>query len=108
MNYLVDVSYDGSGYFGWAKQPNKATIQGTIESALKAIYKNEIKIIGSGRTDAGVHALHQHFNFKENIANIPCEKLKAADVVIDRFVAREQEILQAPKSVLDSITRIFW
>lgn len=39
---------------------------------------------------------------------IPCEKLKAADVVIDRFVAREQEILQAPKSVLDSITRIFW
>ncbi|MDD7686150.1 MAG: tRNA pseudouridine(38-40) synthase TruA [Mycoplasmataceae bacterium] len=116
MNYLVDVSYDGSGYFGWAKQPNKTTIQGTIESALKAIYKNEIKIIGSGRTDAGVHALHQHFNFKESVANIPCEKLKvilnsllpndirinSIDVVDDNFHALHNIVKKTYEYVINT------
>lgn len=42
---------------GWQKQPNKLNIQGTIENAIKQITQEEIELIASGRTDAGVHAI---------------------------------------------------
>ena len=51
---------------GWQKQPNKLNIQGTIEKVISDITKEEIELIGSGRTDAGVHALGQVANFKTN------------------------------------------
>ncbi len=65
MNYLIDISYDGSKFHGWAKQLNAYTVQGEIEKILSKIYREKICIFGSGRTDMGVHALHQFFNFHE-------------------------------------------
>ncbi len=66
-NYSLDISYKGTNYFGWQIQPNKITVQGTIEAVLCKILGNkDIKLIGSGRTDAGVHAKHQIANFKLN------------------------------------------
>ena len=65
MNYLIDISYDGSKFHGWAKQLNTYTVQGEIEKILSKIYKQKIYIYGSGRTDTGVHAMHQFFNFHE-------------------------------------------
>ncbi len=56
--------YDGSNFSGWQKQSNSITIQGEIERALQTILKSEIKIIGAGRTDSGVHALNQVFHFQ--------------------------------------------
>ncbi len=50
------IEYDGTDFFGWQIQPNKRTVQGEIENALKKIYKKRIKIDGAGRTDKGVHA----------------------------------------------------
>lgn len=50
------IEYDGTDFFGWQIQPNKRTVQGEIENALKIIYKKRIKIEGAGRTDKGVHA----------------------------------------------------
>lgn len=55
----VDLSYDGSEFSGWAKQPNLRTIQGEFEAALSTITQTEISTIVAGRTDAGVHAIHQ-------------------------------------------------
>ena len=78
MNYLVDVSYDGSGYHGWAKQKNNGSVQQTIENSLNRIYQQKINIIGSGRTDTGVHAIHQYFSFCENKVNLkPNQLIKA-------------------------------
>ncbi|MGA1846569.1 tRNA pseudouridine(38-40) synthase TruA [Deferribacter abyssi] len=57
------VEYDGSNFFGWQRQKNLRTVQQVIEDALSKIYKTEIKIVGSGRTDTGVHALGQVFHF---------------------------------------------
>ncbi|MCX8011264.1 MAG: tRNA pseudouridine(38-40) synthase TruA [Ignavibacteria bacterium] len=58
------VEYDGTNYSGWQKQLNSNSIQEEIEEALATLLRKEITIIGSGRTDSGVHALNQVFNFK--------------------------------------------
>jgi len=63
MRVLGVVSYKGSNYLGWEKQLTGRTIQGEIESKLSQIFNCEIKIYGSGRTDAGVHAFRQTFSF---------------------------------------------
>jgi tRNA pseudouridine38-40 synthase len=64
-NWQVTVQYDGTGYMGWQVQPDQISIQQRIQEVLKKIYGAEIRIEGSGRTDAGVHALGQVFSFKE-------------------------------------------
>ena len=56
----MTIQYDGSDFHGWQVQPQGRTVQGDIETALSVIYPEEkITLIGSGRTDAGVHALAQ-------------------------------------------------
>lgn len=58
------LSYDGSGFSGYQKQPGARTVQGEIEAVLKKMHKQQdVKITASGRTDAGVHALGQVFHF---------------------------------------------
>lgn len=66
MRYFLEISYNGSTFHGWQIQPNAITVQETIENALKTLLKEEIKIIGAGRTDTGVHAKHMcaHFDYK--------------------------------------------
>ena len=76
-NIKLTIEYDGKDFKGWQKQPNKPNIQGEIERAIYNITKEEVDLIGSGRTDAGVHALAQVANFKTN-SNIPIEKLALA------------------------------
>ena len=56
-NYKMTICYDGSRYFGWEHQPNTdMTIQGKLETVLNRLTGKEVKLIGAGRTDAGVHA----------------------------------------------------
>ena len=76
-NIKLTIEYDGNCYNGWQKQPNKLNIQGEIERAIYNITKEEVDLIGSGRTDAGVHALGQVANFKTN-SQISIEKLPLA------------------------------
>lgn len=59
-------SYFGKNYSGWQKQVNFRSIQEEIEKVLSKVLNSEIIIQGSGRTDAGVHALNQHFHFEVN------------------------------------------
>ncbi len=77
-NIKITIEYDGKDFNGWQKQPNKLNIQGEIERAISLITNEEnVELIGSGRTDAGVHALAQVANFKTN-SNIPIEKMALA------------------------------
>ncbi len=54
--YFIQLSYNGSGFVGWQYQPNGLSIQESLEKALSTILREEIKVVGAGRTDAGVHA----------------------------------------------------
>ena len=72
-NIKLIIEYDGKSFNGWQKQPNKLNIQGEIEKAIGEITGEEIELIASGRTDAGVHAIGQVANFKTN-SQIPIEK----------------------------------
>ncbi|MCX7667765.1 MAG: tRNA pseudouridine(38-40) synthase TruA [Atribacterota bacterium] len=62
-NLLLVLEYDGSSYSGWQIQKGKKTIQGTLEKTLSEILQERIRVIASGRTDAGVHAVGQVVNF---------------------------------------------
>lgn len=63
-NFKLTIEYDGSNYHGWQRQKSEPTVQEAIEQAVQIMTSQTISLIGSGRTDAGVHALGQTANFK--------------------------------------------
>lgn len=68
--YFVELSYDGTDFFGWQKQPKQISVQEVIEEALTRLNSNApIAVVGCGRTDTGVHAHHYvlHFDVAESI-----------------------------------------
>ena len=86
----ITVSYDGTNYHGWQAQPGLPTIQGALETALAEIEGCAVKIDGSGRTDAGVHALGQVAAF--TLANpIPVENLRKA---LNRLLPRDIRVTE--------------
>ena len=76
-NIRLTVAYDGTDFFGWQRQPSKPTIQGLLEAELADITGEKAALVGSGRTDAGVHAANQTANFKTS-CSIPCPNLVKA------------------------------
>jgi len=110
-NFKLIIEYEGTNYRGWQAQNSKLqiancksqtrTIQGEIEKALVKLFGKEIRILGSGRTDAGVHALGQVANFRcgthlkpQNIRNalnnfLPCDiRILQVNEVAENFHAR--------------------
>ena len=76
-NVKLTIEYDGTNYCGWQKQNNEKTIQEEIEKAIYKAVGEVVEVIGSSRTDAGVHARGMVANFKTN-ATIPFDKFKYA------------------------------
>lgn len=70
MRYLIKFSYDGTKFHGFQRQNDVKSVQKTLEDALSNVFGVEIVIKGSGRTDAGVHALDQgaHFDYDEKVS----------------------------------------
>lgn len=66
MRYFIEIAYNGKNYFGWQRQPKQMSVQQVIEESLSTLLREDIKITGAGRTDAGVHAkqLFAHFDFE--------------------------------------------
>jgi tRNA pseudouridine38-40 synthase len=74
----LDISYDGTDYSGWQVQQNARTVQGELERALEIIHKQPVRLHGSGRTDSGVHALHQFAHMDSVIDSMPANRFTAA------------------------------
>lgn len=72
--YVLKVSYDGTDFSGWQIQPKGRTVQGVLEEAAESVFGVPTKVVGSGRTDAGVHAMGQICQFDAD-TTIPPKKL---------------------------------
>jgi tRNA pseudouridine38-40 synthase len=97
QNHLIVLSYDGTDYHGWQKQPRRRTIQGTLEEALARLAGTEIRVIGAGRTDAGVHALGQAASFKAALRLDEAGLLRALNGLLPQDI-RISEVRRMPAS----------
>ena len=87
----ITVSYDGTDFHGWQVQPGLTTIQGELERVLLEIEKAPVQVAGSGRTDAGVHAVAQVAAF--SLTNpIPVDNLRRA---MNRLLPRDIRVIDA-------------
>ncbi len=82
MTIKLTICYDGTNYAGWQIQKNRISVQEVLQSAIKQITGEDVKVVGSGRTDAGVHAKGQVASFETN-STIPAENFyKALNTVL--------------------------
>jgi len=96
-NIRLTLEYDGTGYAGWQVQQSAPTVQGALETALSALLKGPIRVTGSGRTDAGVHALAQVANFHTD-ARVP---LRGFLHGLNRLLPRDITVRRAEEVPLD-------
>ena len=71
------IAYDGTDFHGWQHQPGLRTVQGVLEDALRRVLRHPVNLIGSGRTDAGVHAAG-HVSSFSTTSTMPAERLRHA------------------------------
>ncbi|MEI7667713.1 MAG: tRNA pseudouridine(38-40) synthase TruA [Erysipelotrichaceae bacterium] len=90
--FLCTVMYKGSAYQGWQVQSEGVTIQGTIQAVLSRMHNREIIIHGSGRTDAGVHALGQTFHFESEL-----------DISLDKWILALNSQLPLDIRIIDCV-----
>lgn len=71
MRYFAELSYKGTAFCGWQRQPNAPSVQQAIEEALSTILRESVEVVGAGRTDTGVHAAFYvaHFDTLKQIDN---------------------------------------
>ncbi len=62
MRYFFEISYNGKNYHGWQNQKNAVGVQEVVESCLSKVFRTPLEIVGSGRTDTGVHCAQQYFH----------------------------------------------
>ena len=76
-NLLLKISYDGTNFHGWQRQPGQRTVQGLLEEKLETLLRAPVALEGSSRTDAGVHALGQCATLRGDF-KIPAARIPAA------------------------------
>jgi tRNA pseudouridine38-40 synthase len=91
MRYFAELSYRGTHYFGWQKQPKQISVQETLEQAFSTILGTPIEVTGCGRTDTGVHAKQYflHFDFDGNFPEAftrRINKFLPPDIAIQRII----------------------
>jgi tRNA pseudouridine38-40 synthase len=91
LRYLVRLKYNGSEFNGWQIQPVSPSVQETLEKKLSMLLGEDIKVVGCGRTDTGVHAndFYMHFDFNNKELNTENLKYKLNSVVSNSIVITE-------------------
>ncbi len=97
MRVKLKVAYDGTGFCGFQRQNDLTTVQGELEAALEKLYCEKIAVVGSGRTDAGVHALAQVIHYDCN-RDIEPERIVGA---LNYFLCESIRALSAEKAAED-------
>ncbi len=97
MNFKLLIQYDGTDFHGWQVQENQRTVQGELERTVSLLEDAEVAVVGSGRTDAGVHAEGQVANIRLNRPFTPAKLLAA----INGNLWRDVRILSVEKAADD-------
>ena len=103
----MTVSYDGTAYAGWQVQPAIATVQGTLEAALERIAGSAVRMVASGRTDSGVHALGQVVSFRCT-TRLPPDILRRAinaNTPEDIYVSELREAPDGFHAIRDAVSK---
>lgn len=95
--FFVELAYLGTHYHGWQRQPNKRSIQETVENSFSTVLRQNIAIVGCGRTDTGVHASQYYFHFDFN-NDLPPHFLSTLNRMLPKDIAIKQIILQEDSS----------
>ena len=93
-NIRLVLEYDGTFFKGWQIQPNQRTVQGELEARLGRLFNQPVRVIGSGRTDTGVHALGQVANFHTSKSMPPDRLQNALNAMLppDIVIRQAQEV----------------
>ncbi|MEK6248420.1 MAG: tRNA pseudouridine(38-40) synthase TruA [Planctomycetales bacterium] len=105
----LTLAYDGSAYAGWQIQTGQATIQSTLETALAQVTGESIRILGSGRTDAGVHALGQVAGLSTQCQLEPeviCRALNAR-LPDDIRVLKVEPVVNGFRAIADATSKLY-
>lgn len=97
MRYKITLSYDGTGFCGWQSQPNGMSVQDETERAVFKLFGERSRVTGSGRTDAGVHALGQVAHFDAQKA-LPMKNVVGG---LNAYLPREIRVLGAEEAAAD-------
>lgn len=92
QRYFIYFKYDGTAYHGWQIQPNANSVQNELQRALSTLLREDVQVVGAGRTDTGVHARMMAAHF-DAVGNIDCgqlvyklNRLLPRDIAADRVV----------------------
>src|SRR5256714_5738280 len=111
--YFLEVAYKGTRYSGFQIQENAITIQSEVERALEIFFRKKVKLTGSSRTDAGVHALQNffHFEFEDQISDrilYNINAILADDIVIKAIIpVRAKDDGSFPHCRFDAHSRLY-
>ncbi|MDG1823513.1 MAG: tRNA pseudouridine(38-40) synthase TruA [Flavobacteriaceae bacterium] len=108
MRYFIELSYDGTLFVGWQRQPEGDSVQSCLEDALSILFRKPLSIVGAGRTDAGVHAhqLFAHVDLDEHIEldlKSRLNKLLPKEIAIRNIIA----VAQDAHARFDAISRSY-
>lgn len=108
MRYFLELSYDGTPFVGWQRQPAGDSVQSCLEDALSILFRKPLTIVGAGRTDAGVHAhqLFAHVDLDEHVdqdLTFRLNKLLPKEIAVRNVIA----VTQDAHARFDAVSRIY-
>jgi tRNA pseudouridine38-40 synthase len=94
----LDIAYDGTDFFGWQVQKKERTVQGVMQEALRTMHGRDVPLVGSGRTDSGVHAAGQVAHFKSELDSVPADRFAPA---LNSYLPLDVKVLNSSEASAD-------
>lgn len=107
MRYFITLSYDGSAYCGWQRQPDTPTVQQTLEQALSTLLREPVEVVGAGRTDTGVNASRYVAHFDSEAVKDCAQLVYKLNLILPQDIAVQsvREVRADAHARFDAIER---
>lgn len=109
MRYFLELSYKGTPYHGWQRQPNAISVQEVLENSISTLLRAKISVVGAGRTDTGVHAKQIMAHFDTNVLQNEDElKYKLNSILPPQIaVHKVEEVKDSAHARFDAVSRSY-